>query len=101
MMFDMLACRVLLAPAPHHCSAIASSAYGCAAYPRMQTGNERVELNGHRQQTDFVGAEDANGLRQVNVLAKERTQPGNIHVVAQFAGVRSAPFEIEATAPVP
>jgi hypothetical protein len=46
-------------------------------------------------------AEDANGLRQVNVLAEERTQPGNSHVVAEFAGVRSAPFEIEATAPVP
>jgi len=64
-------------------------------------GNVRVELNGRRQQTDFVVAEDANGLRQVNVLAEERTQPGNSHVVAEFAGVRSAPFEIEATAPVP
>lgn len=68
-------------------------------------GNVRVELNGRRQQTDFVGPRDANGLRQVNVLADERTKAGKFHVIAEFAGVRSAPIEIvaevEATAPAP
>jgi hypothetical protein len=59
----------------------------------------KVELNGQRQRVDFVGPDDANGLRQVNVLADERTPPGKFQLVAEFAGVRSAPVEIEATLP--
>jgi tRNA (mo5U34)-methyltransferase len=62
-------------------------------------GNIRIELNGRRQRVDFAGPQDAGGLRQVNVLAAEKTPPGRLSVVAEFAGVRSAPAEIEATLP--
>jgi tRNA (mo5U34)-methyltransferase len=62
-------------------------------------GNVKIELNGHRERVDFVGAEDANGLRQVNVQAAENTRPGRIRLVAEVAGVRSAPAEVEATPP--
>ena len=62
-------------------------------------GNIKIELDGRRQQVDFAGPEDEGGLRQVNVLAAENTRPGKLRVVAEFAGVRSAPAEIEATPP--
>jgi SAM-dependent methyltransferase len=62
-------------------------------------GNVNVELNGRRQRVDFVGSEDAKGLRQVNVQAAENTQPGKFWLVAEFGGVRSAQAEIEATLP--
>jgi tRNA (mo5U34)-methyltransferase len=62
-------------------------------------GNVKVELNGRHPRVDFVGAEDANSLRQVNVLAAEDTRPGKFQLVAEFAGVRSAPAGIEATLP--
>jgi hypothetical protein len=58
-----------------------------------------VEIEGRRQRTDFVSLPDANGLRQVNVLAAESTRPGKLQVVAELGGVRSAPVEIEATLP--
>lgn len=62
-------------------------------------GNIKIEIDGRRQQVDFAGPEDAGGLRQVNVLAAENTRPGKFRVVAEFAGVRSAAAEIEATLP--
>lgn len=52
--------------------------------------NIRIELNGKRQRIDYVCAPDANGLRQVNVQADERTRPGRFEVVAEFGGIRSA-----------
>jgi uncharacterized protein (TIGR03437 family) len=61
--------------------------------------NVKVELNGRPQRVDFVGAEDAKVLRQVNVQASDNTRPGKFQVVAEFGGVRSAPAEIEATLP--
>ncbi len=39
------------------------------------------------------------GLRQVNVLADAHLAPGRYCVQAEFGGVRSAEFEIEATLP--
>ncbi len=62
-------------------------------------GNVKVELNGRRQRVDFVGPEDAKGLRQVNVQAAENTRPGKFWLVAEFGGVRSAQAEIAATLP--
>ena len=62
-------------------------------------GNVKVELDGVRQQVDFVGLPDAEGLRQVNVLAGVRTPAGKLRFVAEFASVRSAPAEVEATLP--
>ena len=62
-------------------------------------GNVRVELDGLRQQVDFVGLPDAKGLRQINVLAGGGTPAGKLRIVAEFAGMRSAPAEIEATLP--
>jgi tRNA (mo5U34)-methyltransferase len=63
-------------------------------------GNVKVELNGRRQRVDFVGAEDAKGLRQINVqAAADNMRPGVFLVVAEFGGVRSASAEIEATLP--
>jgi hypothetical protein len=62
-------------------------------------GNVKVELNGRRQRVDFVGMEDAKGLRQVNVQVSDITRPGMFSVVAEFGGIRSAPAEIEATLP--
>ncbi len=48
-------------------------------------GNVKVEFDGRRQRVDFVGPEDAEGLRQVNVLAAENTRPGKFRLVAEFA----------------
>jgi tRNA (mo5U34)-methyltransferase len=62
-------------------------------------GNVKVELSGRPQRVDFVGPADDNGLRQVNVLAEESAPPGKYRLVAEFAGVRSAAVEIEATLP--
>ena len=75
------------------------SSDGAGLPENADRGNVRVELNGRRQRTDFVGAADANGLRQVNVLAGEGLRPGRLQVVARFGGVASAPVEIEATLP--
>jgi len=70
--------------------------------------NVKVELNssglgpyrgGQPHKVDFTGPADANGLRQVNVLADARLTPGRYRVQAEFGGVRSAEFEIEATLP--
>jgi tRNA (mo5U34)-methyltransferase len=72
---------------------------GLADAENADRGNVKVEIEGRRQRTDFVSLPDANGLRQVNVLAAESTRPGKLQVVAEFGGVRSAPVEIEATLP--
>jgi tRNA (mo5U34)-methyltransferase len=67
--------------------------------------NVKVELGGEgscparRQSVDFVGDADMNGSRQVNVLADARLTPGRYRVQAEFGGVRSAEFQIEATLP--
>jgi hypothetical protein len=67
--------------------------------------NVKVELSGagpcpaHRQYVNFVGPGDAVGLRQVNVLADPRLTPGRYRIQAEFGGVRSAEFQIEATLP--
>jgi hypothetical protein len=67
--------------------------------------NLKVELSGagpspaRRQSVDFVGDADIDGLRQVNVLADVRLAPGSCRIQAEFGGVRSAEFQIEATLP--
>jgi hypothetical protein len=67
--------------------------------------NVKVELSGagprpaHRQSVAFVGDADIHGLRQVNVHADARLTPGRYRVQAEFGGVRSAEFDIEATLP--
>jgi hypothetical protein len=66
--------------------------------------NVKVELSGagpcpaHRQSVTFVGPAGAEGLRQVNVLADARLTPGSYRLQAEFGGVRSAEFQIDATA---
>jgi len=66
--------------------------------------NVKVTLSGagpcpaRRESVDFVGP-DNDGVRQVNVLAGPRMAPGRYRVQAEFGGVRSAEFEIEATLP--
>jgi hypothetical protein len=67
--------------------------------------NVKVALSGagpcpaHRQSVDFVGDADVDGLRQVNVLADARLAPGSCRVQAEFGGVVSAEFQIEAALP--
>jgi hypothetical protein len=67
--------------------------------------NVKVELSGagpcpaHRRSVDFVGDADINGLRQLNVLANARLTPGSYRIQAEFGGVRSPEFQIEATLP--
>jgi tRNA (mo5U34)-methyltransferase len=64
--------------------------------------NVKVDLSGagpypaHRQSVEFVGDADANGARQVNVLVDARLTPGSYRVQAEFGGVRSTEFQIEA-----
>jgi tRNA (mo5U34)-methyltransferase len=60
--------------------------------------NVKVELEGRGQSVDFVGPNDS-GLRQVNVRADAHLAPGRYCVQAEFGGVRSAEFEMEATLP--
>jgi tRNA (mo5U34)-methyltransferase len=59
--------------------------------------NVKVEMEGCRQSVNFVGPADAEGLRQINVLADSRVAPGRYRLHAEFAGTRSAEFTIEAT----
>jgi tRNA (mo5U34)-methyltransferase len=59
--------------------------------------NVKVELESRRQSVQFAGPADAAGLRQVNVLADARLTPGRYVLQAEFGGVRSAEFQIEAT----
>lgn len=62
----------------------------------VDLANVKVELDGQRHSVAFVGPADAAGLRQINVLADARVGPGRCRVQAEFGGVRSPEFEIEA-----
>ena len=56
--------------------------------------NVRVHVGLHRQYVTFVGAPDANGVRQVNARV-ERCVAGAGEVSVSFGGVRSAGMAVE------
>jgi tRNA (mo5U34)-methyltransferase len=59
--------------------------------------NVKVKLDGRGQSVRFVGPIDADGSRQINVLADARLEPGHYRVRVEFGGSVAVEYPIEAT----